>query len=61
MMFPLSGFMRDITGGYEMCFYCMGTCMVLGGVPLLLVRSVSYAPASAAAVDRTSSTTDRQP
>lgn len=44
-----------------MCFYCMGTCMVLGGVPLLLVRSVSYAPASAAAVDRTSSTTDRQP
>lgn len=29
--------MRDVTGGYEYCFYCMGTCMVLGGVPLLLV------------------------
>lgn len=29
--------MRDVTGGYEYCFYCMGTCMVLGGVPLLVV------------------------
>lgn len=33
----VSGFMRDVTGGYEYCFYCMGTCMVLGGLPLLLV------------------------
>lgn len=33
---PLAGYMRDQTGGYELCFYCMGTCMVLGSVPLLL-------------------------
>lgn len=33
---PLAGFMRDLTGGYEICFYCMGTCMVLGSVPLLV-------------------------
>lgn len=33
---PLAGYMRDLTGGYEICFYCMGTCMVLGSVPLLV-------------------------
>lgn len=33
---PLAGFLRDLTGGYEICFYCMGTIMVLGSVPLLV-------------------------
>lgn len=33
---PLAGYMKDLTGGYEVCFYCMGTCMVLGSVPLLI-------------------------
>ncbi|XP_044741742.1 monocarboxylate transporter 12 [Chrysoperla carnea] len=41
---PLAGYMRDVTGGYEYCFYCMGTCMVLGGVPLLLVPVNSMDP-----------------
>lgn len=34
---PLAGFLRDLTGGYEICFYCMGACMVLGSIPLLVV------------------------
>lgn len=34
---PLAGFLRDLTGGYEICFYCMGACMVLGCVPLLVL------------------------
>lgn len=29
--------MRDLSGGYEICFYCMGVCMVLGSIPLLVV------------------------
>jgi hypothetical protein len=33
----LSGFMRDVTGSYNICFLFMGTCMVLGSLPLLLV------------------------
>lgn len=23
---PLAGFLKDLTGGYEVCFYCMGAC-----------------------------------
>lgn len=34
---PLAGFLRDLTDGYEICFYCMGACMVLGSIPLLVV------------------------
>ncbi|XP_055531944.1 uncharacterized protein LOC129722504 [Wyeomyia smithii] len=34
---PLAGLLRDLSGGYEICFYCMGVCMVLGSVPLLVV------------------------
>lgn len=37
---PLAGFLRDLSGGYEICFYCMGTCMVLGSVPLLLSSTI---------------------
>lgn len=37
---PLAGFLRDWSGGYEICFYCMGTCMVLGSVPLLVASVV---------------------
>ena len=35
----ISGYLRDVTGSYSVCFLCMGTCMVLGGLPLLLVSS----------------------
>lgn len=31
------GLLRDLSGGYEICFYCMGVCMVLGSVPLVVV------------------------
>lgn len=34
---PLAGFLKDLTGGYEMCFYCMGVCMCLGCVPLIVL------------------------
>ncbi|XP_058057743.1 uncharacterized protein LOC131208847 [Anopheles bellator] len=34
---PLAGLLRDMSGGYEICFYCMGVCMVLGAVPLLVI------------------------
>lgn len=34
---PLAGFLKDLTGGYEMCFYCMGACMCLGCVPLIVL------------------------
>ncbi|XP_050091260.1 uncharacterized protein LOC126574893 [Anopheles aquasalis] len=34
---PLAGLLRDVSGGYEICFYCMGVCMVLGSVPLLVI------------------------
>lgn len=34
---PLAGYLKDLTGGYETCFYCMGACMVLGSVPLLVL------------------------
>ncbi|XP_017465748.1 PREDICTED: uncharacterized protein LOC108358778 isoform X2 [Rhagoletis zephyria] len=33
---PLAGFLRDVTGSYAICFYCMGACMVLGSIPLLV-------------------------
>uniref|UniRef100_A0A1B0CJQ1 Major facilitator superfamily (MFS) profile domain-containing protein n=2 Tax=Lutzomyia longipalpis TaxID=7200 RepID=A0A1B0CJQ1_LUTLO len=34
---PLAGFLRDLSGGYEICFFCMGACMMLGSLPLLIV------------------------
>ncbi|XP_062561029.1 uncharacterized protein LOC134225183 [Armigeres subalbatus] len=34
---PLAGLLRDLSGGYEICFYCMGVCMVLGSIPLIVV------------------------
>ncbi|XP_049540360.1 uncharacterized protein LOC125954255 [Anopheles darlingi] len=34
---PLAGLLRDVSGGYEICFYCMGVCMVLGSVPLIVI------------------------
>lgn len=37
---PLAGFLKDLSGGYEICFYCMGTCMVLGSVPLLISSAI---------------------
>ncbi|KAH8401430.1 hypothetical protein KR009_005445, partial [Drosophila setifemur] len=33
---PLAGLMRDLSGDYEICFYCMGSCMVLGTIPLVV-------------------------
>lgn len=34
---PLAGYLKDLTGGYEICFYCMGACMVLGSIPILVL------------------------
>ncbi|XP_053670319.1 uncharacterized protein LOC128720658 [Anopheles nili] len=34
---PLAGFLRDVSGGYEICFYCMGVCMVMGSMPLIAI------------------------
>lgn len=34
---PLAGYLKDLTGGYEICFFCMGTCMVLGSIPMLFL------------------------
>ncbi|KAH8297041.1 hypothetical protein KR044_003994, partial [Drosophila immigrans] len=33
---PLAGLLRDLSGDYEICFYCMGSCMVLGCAPLVV-------------------------
>lgn len=30
------GYLRDVTGSYDVCFYTMGTCMLLGGVVILV-------------------------
>lgn len=34
---PLAGYLKDLTGGYEISFYCMGACMVLGSVPIIIL------------------------
>uniref|UniRef100_A0AAG5D144 Major facilitator superfamily (MFS) profile domain-containing protein n=1 Tax=Anopheles atroparvus TaxID=41427 RepID=A0AAG5D144_ANOAO len=34
---PLAGLLRDVSGGYEICFYCMGVCMLMGSVPLMVI------------------------
>lgn len=34
---PLAGLLRDQTGGYEICFYCMGACMTLGCIPVISI------------------------
>lgn len=33
---PTAGLLRDIYGSYEICFYTMGTFMVVGSLPLLV-------------------------
>lgn len=33
---PLAGFARDVSGGYDVCFYSMGACMVLGSIPIII-------------------------
>lgn len=33
---PLTGFMRDQTGSYDVCFYSMGACMMLGSIPMIV-------------------------
>lgn len=37
VIYTHTGYLRDVTGSYNVCFLCMGTCMVMGGLPLLLV------------------------
>ncbi|CAF4943649.1 unnamed protein product [Pieris macdunnoughi] len=32
---PTAGLIRDVTGGYSYCFYGMGSCMVLGSIPVI--------------------------
>lgn len=49
---PLAGYLRDVTGSYSACFLCMGTCMVLGGLPLLLVASDTSKNESVLPVDK---------
>lgn len=31
-----TGYIRDVTGGYAWCFYGMGSCMVLGSIPVII-------------------------
>lgn len=38
---PLAGYMKDLSGGYEICFYCMGACMLLGSIPILVLASLN--------------------
>ncbi|XP_046742111.1 monocarboxylate transporter 12 [Diprion similis] len=45
---PLAGYLRDVTGSYAVCFLCMGTCMVLGGLPMLLVSGEHSKPSTPA-------------
>lgn len=33
---PLTGFMRDQTGSYDICFYAMGTLMMIGSIPMIV-------------------------
>jgi len=33
---PLAGLLRDVSGDYKSCFYCMGSSMVFGCVPMLI-------------------------
>lgn len=33
---PLTGFMRDQTGSYDISFYSMGACMMLGCIPMIV-------------------------
>ncbi|XP_021205733.2 monocarboxylate transporter 12 [Bombyx mandarina] len=32
---PTAGYIRDLTGGFSWCFYGMGSCMVLGTIPVI--------------------------
>lgn len=41
---PLAGYMKDLSGGYEICFYCMGACMLLGSVPILVLTFLNIFP-----------------
>lgn len=34
---PVVGCLRDLYGSYEICFYTMGICMILGSLPLLII------------------------
>lgn len=44
---PLTGFMRDQTGSYDVCFYSMGACMMLGSIPM--IASIALGDRNAAA------------
>ncbi|KAL7735856.1 hypothetical protein ACLKA6_017854 [Drosophila palustris] len=33
---PLAGLLRDLSGDYEICFYCMGSSMLIGCAPLIV-------------------------
>lgn len=41
---PLAGFLKDLTGGYEICFYCMGACMVsiISKISLLISKYLTF-------------------
>lgn len=52
---PLAGYFKDLTGGYEICFLCMGACMALGTIPLLVLALTNSENDSTAEESETSS------
>lgn len=44
---PLAGLLRDLSKSYAICFYCMGSCMLMGAIPLfmwVILRNTGYIP-----------------
>lgn len=52
---PLAGYLKDLTGGYEICFFCMGACMSLGTIPLIVLALTNSENDSTAEESETSS------
>lgn len=43
---PLAGLLRDLSESYAICFYCMGSCMLMGAIPLfiMILQNTGYIP-----------------
>lgn len=51
---PLAGLLRDLSGSYAICFYCMGSCMLMGAIPLVtwvVLRNTGFISAGLDEVD----------
>lgn len=57
---PLAGYMKDLSGGYEICFYCMGACMMLGSVPILVLTMLNLYPDNSDDDDATNDDADEE-